>query len=350
MCTLVCPKSTISVEKQNQIVMKSFLPKPLGKLLILFLVTFFSHESKAQHFLFGNEKLKIEAGLNFGPTFFLGDLGGNRGRGTHFLKDLNLEVTQLMKGAFVSVYPNHWLGLRVAAQLTYLESRDNLIKTDGEDEMYRKSRDLDFRTNMWEVYTAVEIFPTMLFRKYDDYDPRLKPYGFIGVGAFHFNPQGSLTDANGKTTWYDLKPLRTEGQGMAEYPDKKPYNLTQLNIPMGLGLKYDIGETVTTGIELLYRKTFTDYIDDLSTTYIDPIYFDKYLSPADAVIARKIHDKVITGIYPSANQRITPGVQRGNSKNMDSYFSLALKLGIKLGYSDSESKRMRKQTRCPHFY
>jgi len=330
--------------------MKSILPKTGGKLLLLVLCILLLTKTQAQHFVFGGEKLKVEAGLNFGPTFFLGDLGGHRGKGTAFLKDLNLEVTQLMKGGFITVYPNHWLGLRVAGQYTYVAGRDNLIKTDGEDEMYRKSRDLDFRSNMWEVYGAIEIYPTMLFRKYDDYDPRLKPYGFIGGGIFHFNPQGSLTDVNGVKTWYDLKPLRTEGQGMKEYPNRPEYKLTQFNIPMGCGLKYDISEKVTTGIELLYRKTFTDYIDDLSTTYIDPALFQNYMSAADAAIARKIHDKVIAGIYPSSQNRIEPGTQRGNATNNDAYFSVLAKIGIRLGYTSNEDKRLRKQTRCPHFY
>lgn len=56
---------------------------------------------------------------------------------------------------------------------------------------------------------------------------------------------------------------------MAEYPDSKPYNLTQINIPMGFGIKYDLTERVTIGTELLYRHTFTDHIDDVSTKYID---------------------------------------------------------------------------------
>ena len=307
-----------------------------------------SPKSFSQHIVLGNDKLKIEAGLNFGPTFFLGDIGGNAGKGTHFLKDINLELTTLMKGAFVTVYPNDWLGFRIAGQFTHVSSRDNIISTDGEHETYRKERDLDFRTKMWEVYAAIEVYPTMMFAKYDDYDPRLKPYAFIGGGLFHFNPQGSLTDANGKTKWYDLQPLRTEGQGMAEYPDRKPYKLTQVNIPMGVGLKYDISERVTVGTELLYRKTFTDYIDDLSTTYIDPFYFSQYLSPADAAIARKIHDKT-SSLVPT--NRTRPGEQRGNSKNMDAYFSTVVKLGIKLGAGiSSENRRLMRQTKCPFLY
>lgn len=295
--------------------------------------------------MLGNENIKIEAGLNFGPTFFLGDLGGHRGYGSTFIKDVNLPVTKLMKGAFISVYPNEWLGFRLAAQYTFVEGQDKLINTNGTNELYRKFRNLDFKSNIWEAYTAVEFFPLMYLKQYDEeYQPRLRPYVFAGVGVFHFNPQGSLTDANGNTTWYYLHPLHTEGQGFAEYPDRKMYSLTQLNIPMGGGLKYLVSDKVNLGIELLYRKTFTDYIDDVSTTFIDPALFNKYLSAADANIALQIYDKA-----SSAYTRTDPGLQRGNPKNNDAYFSFVLKMGIRLSgnFENDYDRRSAKQTRCP---
>lgn len=308
----------------------------------------FHTSSFSQHIVIGGQKFKVEAGLNFGPTFFLGDLGGNAGKGTRFIKDVNLELTKLMKGAFVTVYPTDWMGLRVAGQFTYVSGKDYTINTDGVHESWRKQRNLDFKSNMWEVYGAVELYPTIMFRKYNDYDPRFKPYGFVGVGLFHFDPQGSLTDNNGNVTWHKLHPLRTEGQGMAEYPNKKPYSLTQMNIPMGFGFKYDLSEKVTIGTELLYRHTFTDYIDDVSTTYIDPVYFNQYLSPQDAAIARKIHDKMFGIVTPNVS-RYAPGTQRGNAKQNDAYFSTLVKLGIKLGSNDIDRKALR-QTKCPFLY
>ncbi len=329
--------------------MKSFLHNAVGKIIILLICVSQALPSHAQHISFGNEKIQVEAGLNFGPTFFLGDLGGNRGKGSTFVKDVNTELTKLMKGAFISVYPNKWLGLRVAAQYTYVEGSDGIINTTGIHESWRKERNLDFKSDLWEVYTAVELYPTMIFAKYDDYEPFLKPYGFIGIGMFHFDPQGSITDNLGNKTWHKLRPLRTEGQGMAEYPDRKPYKKIQMNLPMGAGLKVAITPRVSTALELLYRKTFTDYIDDVSTRYIDPNYFDQYLSAADATIARKIHDKTFGVVTPGLT-RYQPGTQRGNPKNNDAYFSFAVKLGIKIGYDNSTDKRYAKQTRCPHFY
>lgn len=320
----------------------------MGLLTLIFSVFLFS-PTNAQHFILGNEKVKIEAGLNFGPTFFLGDLGGHRGKGTTFIKDVNLPITKLMKGAFISFYPNDWIALRVAAQYTYVEGKDDLITTKGEDELYRKQRQLDFKSNMFEAYAAIELFPLMLLHNADeDYQPRYRPYIFGGLGMFHFNPKGSLTDQNGNVTWHDLQPLHTEGEGFAEYPMRKNYSLTQLNIPMGGGIKYMASERVNLALELLYRKTFTDYIDDLSTDYIDPDLFDKYLPVADAYVARRIHDKTFSILVPGA-PRFQPGFQRGNPKNYDAYFSFVLKCGVRLGdiYNNQSDRNAAMHARCP---
>src|SRR4029078_3681043 len=162
-------------------------------------------------------------------------------------------------------------------------------------ELYRKQRNLDFKTNMFEAYMAVAVFPLMLLYGYDpDYNPKYSPYIFGGSGMFTYNPKGSITDQNGNVTWHDLAPLRTEGQGVEEYPDRKPYSLTQLNIPFGGGIKYMATDRLNLAVEVLYRETFTDYIDDLSKDYVDPALFDKYLSPANAIIAKQINDKAFT--------------------------------------------------------
>lgn len=327
--------------------MKHFYKTLIPTLLLCICAT--KNHLSAQSIIVGN-KSRVEVGLNFGPTFFLGDLGGNRGYGTKFVKDVNLELTKMMKGGYVTFYPNDWLGFRVAAQYTHVSGRDNIINTNGENELWRKQRNLDFRSDMWEAYGAIEFYPTLFFLGEDYEKPRYQPYGFIGVGIFSFDPEGSITDNFGNKTWHKLHPLRTEGQGMAEYPIKKPYQLTQINVPMGVGVRVVLSERVSTGVELLYRKTFTDYIDDVSTTYIDPNLFDVYLSPSDAIIARLIHDKTMGIITPGIN-RYEPGTQRGNSKNMDAYFSVLAKIGFKMGpLEDNPRNRARKQMRCPHFY
>ena len=307
--------------------------------------------SFSQHFIFQTGSVKWEAGVNFGPSFFLGDLGGNTGKGTGFIKDINLQFTNIMKGVFLTAYPSDFIGIRVAAQMGSLAGDDAAIKTKGVDELWRKQRNLDFRTNIEEAYIAVEVFPLMVLTSFMENQPRLRPYGVFGVGMFHFNPQGSLTDANGQKTWYYLHPLRTEGEGMIEYPGRKEYKLTQFNIPAGFGLKYFVSERVNISTEFLYRKTFTDYIDDVSTFVIDPNYFARYLSAADAAIARQISDKTYGIVTPGIN-RYAPGTQRGNPKLDDAYFNFFLKIGIRLGeiYGSAFEKNAAHQLRCPKIF
>ena len=317
--------------------------------LVLTLSLLISTKSFTQSLVLGTEKTKVEVGINIGPSFFLGDLGGHRGKGTTFLKDLNLPLTKVMKGLFVTVYPNEWLGLRAAAEIGKLEGQDKIINTKGEDELYRKQRNLDFKSNIAEAYVATEIFPLMLLNKNnEEYKPRLRPYGVLGIGFFHFNPQGSLTNSNGSKTWYNLQPLHLEGQGFMEYPQRKDYSLTQVNIPMGFGVKYFLSDRVNLSFEILHRKTFTDYLDDVSTEYIDPVYFDKYLTPQNAVIARQISDKVFASVNPGLS-RNEPGVQRGNPNQNDAYFTLFLKFGVRIGaiYESLYSRNVASHMRCP---
>ncbi len=307
-----------------------------------------SVKSFSQHLMFQTGKIKWEAGINLGPSFFLGDLGGHMGKGTRFVKDLNLNFTNLMKGVFITAYPADWLGFRFSMQMGELEGDDAIINTKGVDELWRKQRNLDFRTKISEAYGGFEIFPLMFLNRFEEDQPRMRPYGFIGLGVFHFNPQGSLTDQNGNKTWYYLHPLRTEGEGMKEYPNIKPYSLTQVNIPMALGLKYFLSDRITVAGEFLYRKSFTDYIDDVSKFYIDPNDFNKYLSSQDAAIARQISDKMY-GIVTPGVTRYAPGTQRGNPHQDDAYFSLLLKFGVQLGevYDNMADRNAARKARCP---
>lgn len=329
--------------------MKKHLRASLQMYFIVIFINFNPLSGNTQSLVFGIEKAKVEVGLNIGPSFFLGDLGGNSGKGTRFIKDINLDLTKIMKGAFLVVYPNDWLGLRAAAQLGKLEGDDDIIDTRGVDELWRKQRNLDFRSNIFEAYLAAEFFPFMYFNRHNpEYQPRFSPYGVIGVGMLKFNPQGSFTDGNGVKTWHYLKPLHIEGQGFDEYPDRKEYSLTQVNIPMGAGFKYYLSERINISLELLLRKSFTDYIDDVSTTFIDRDLYDKYLTPENARIAKQISDKMYGIVTPDVT-RYAAGTQRGNPKQNDSYFTTFLKFGVRLGpiYEDENSRLAARHMRCP---
>jgi hypothetical protein len=115
--------------------------------------------------------------LGLGPSFFLGDLGGTRGTGKTFVKDVNFPLTKFMKGLYASYYPAEWIGIRIALNQGTLEGNDSVIKTKGIDELERKKRNLAFKSGMFEGYAALEIYPTVFFEQYDGLEHKLRPYG-----------------------------------------------------------------------------------------------------------------------------------------------------------------------------
>lgn len=283
----------------------------------------------------------LEAGITVGPSNFLGDLGGHMGKGTTFLKDNNIPLTKLMIGAFLGYQPNEWLGFRLMASYGTLEGDDNIIKGKGGMEETRRVRNSNFRSKLIEGLFMVELYPTVFF-EYDQTDifHKLRPYGVIGVGAFNFNPQGT-DPLSGE--WVNLKDLHTEGQGFAEFPERKEYKLTQMNIPMGVGVKYFLSESVNLSLEVVHRKTFTDYIDDVSTVYVDPDLFYWNMPTAKADLAKRMANK--TGDQLGNNTVYVEGNKRGTATNNDAYYSVHLKLGVRLG--SSSDRRWRNSTSCP---
>jgi hypothetical protein len=275
---------------------------------------------------------------------FLGDLGGHAGKGTTFIKDYNMNTTKLAIGGYYAAYPAQYLGFRLSLNYGNIEGSDADIKPAGGDEETRLGRNLNFRSTILEGTVMAEVYPTVLLEEDpDDVAGRLRPYGVIGLGLFHFNPQGSYHDPRtGDTYWVDLQPLHTEGEGFPEYPDRKNYKLTQMNIPMGVGIKYYLSDNVNLSFEIIHRKTFTDYIDDVSTRYVDPSLFYKYLSPTQAAIAVAMSNKA-TGGY--GNKSYTTNSKRGDPTQNDAYFTAQFKLGIRLG--GGREQQWRNSTHCP---
>lgn len=313
---------------------------PFVRLSVLIcLFAFFSLQTRSQSISTADRRLEL--GIGIGPMFFIGDLGGNAGVGKTFVKDLDLPLTKFCKGLYLSYYPTEFIGLRLAGNLGFLEGDDAEAPAKGGAEMDRLERNLHFKTKISEVYAAVEIYPTVFMERNDGLKGKLRPYLLAGAGMYHFNPEAK--DVDGK--WVKTQPLSLEGQGFAAYPDNKPYKLTQKNIMGGFGIKYYISESFYTGFEILHRKLFTDYVDDVSNDYyIDPIYFDQNLSAADALIARRIYYR---GTYTFPTTRpYEEYAQRGDPKENDAYFSSILRLGWRMGGLDARSKQLR----CPVFY
>jgi hypothetical protein len=310
-------------------------------LALIISLNLFPSRSFSQSITSGNGK--VELGFGFGPMFFLGDLGGSAGIGRDFVKDLDFPLTKFSKMIYANIYPAEWIGFRLALSHGTLAGNDAQAPNKGGAEEDRLHRNLSFKSSILEGYLAAEIYPTVFFEQYDGLAKKFRPYGLIGIGAFKFNPKAKLDGQ-----WVALKPLRLEGQGMNEYPNSKEYSLVQKEIPMGFGFKYYLKENMYVGMEVLHRQLFTDYIDDVSTGYVDPVVFSNYLSPADATKARRLYYR---GTYSNAtsNPGLIQTFQRGDPKDNDAFFSTILRFGWRLNGNDPNS-RARRQMRCPVFF
>jgi len=337
---------------------KNQMSKPMKIRTYTFLYAFFfflfSFQSLQAQIGLSTSNSRFEIGLNIGPMNFLGDLGGNRGKGTLGPKDNNLPVTNMIGGLSASYYPSEWLGLRLAGNIGQMEGDDRLIKQKQPADTWegaRKYRNLTFRSPLYEAYIGVELFPTAFISLKNGWGlPRLRPYLIGGVGAFAFKPQGLYKDPTGKETWVDLKPLHLEGQGWVE-TGRPEYKLFSYNVQMGVGIKYDITERLTFGIEFIHRKTGTDYIDDVSTKFIDPALFDKYLTPSQATIAKYMANP--SSFYPNSSPGYSPyqiGKKRGNPDRKDSYYSSTFRLTWKIGDVYADWFKNKNSMKCPQYF
>jgi hypothetical protein len=292
-------------------------------LLIICLLS--ANPSKAQYYFYNDSyydnPLIIEAGGSIGAMNCLTDLGGKAGIGGRFVKDLNIGTTNAAFGVFVGALYQNKVGLRLEATFGQVSAYDSVLAGVTDIAQERYNRDLNFRSTITEFSAMAEIHP-LAFIDWESKDrdmPRFSPYLLGGIGFFSFNPQGKLGN-----TWVDLHPLSLEGQGFAEYPDRKPYDLKQFNIPLGLGIKYELSPVLNLRGEFVYRKLNTDYLDDCSQNYIDPALFYNYLSGSQLTNALFLHDrqKIV---------KVGPGGKRGSPLEKDAYFSFNLKLSLIFG-------------------
>jgi hypothetical protein len=154
-------------------------------------------------------------------------------------------------------------------------------------------------------------------------------------------------DEHNGDEWIDLQPLSTEGQGFKEYPNRPTYKLQQINVPVGGGIRHEISPRFNIRGEFILRKLFTDYLDDLSTTYINPAVFANYFSGTKLANALILNDRQLVPVTDPNG-----GSKRGTLSEGDSYFTFNFKLGFNiLGSSaDSEKQRQRNQLKCPAFF
>lgn len=257
----------------------------------------------------------LEGGIQLAAVNCLTDIGGSHGGGKKFLADCNWNQTKPGFGLTVDAIYQSWISIGFQANFLRISGDDALLSGRAGEAQYRFRRNLRFRTQLAECTLRSDCYLWTLLHRSDD-PPVCSPFVSLGIGGFYYNPQASMNN-----TWVDLRPLHTEGQGFAVYPNRSPYAAWTWCVPVGLGIRYDAGKAITAKFNLLYRFTGTDYLDDVSTAYIDPKWFDKYLGPVEAKKARELADR-------SIGFSNTEGSIRGNPANRDAYFSVQLGIAI----------------------
>ena len=268
------------------------------------------------------KRFRKEITFNAGAASFLGDLGGGANSGTpHGPADLNLSQTRSSMGLGFSYKLQSWLN--VTQKLSYLVLKGDDAETKN---TYRNNRNLNFRTHVFELSTRLEIGLTRGKFGKNSYSIRKSfagkrlyhsIYGFCGVGLFYFNPKAKL--ANGE--YVALRPLHTEGQGLDGGP--KQYSRINLCIPVGFFYKLTINQQWTAGVEFAWRKTFTDYIDDVGSRY----YNKELLKENYGLMSAQLSDPGLGNIegaaLPSADGT---AAKRGNARR-DSYLTIEIRVG-----------------------
>lgn len=279
------------------------------------------------------EKMDFSASLGF--FYLLGDLGGNPGIAGDFIKDFNFKLTKLNLSVDANYFLKKWLSLGAGFVYGKLESDDASIPNKGGGEIPRIMRNLNSRTTISEFHVMLRFYPKWMLHQPKIHDGKFDLYGIVGIGIYHFDPV--VQDRDG--SWIKASPLRLEGQGFAEYPNTKPYPLTQLNLQSGAGITYSITKNISLALEVVYRKLFTDYLDDVSTIYINPTLFDKYLTTENAATAKRVYYK---GIYTDITNPDTELIIRGDPTDNDAYISENIKIIWRFG-------NRRGKINCPKF-
>ncbi len=222
-------------------------------------------------------------------------------------------------GLDVKSFRNKNFGYRLGFNYFHDLNGSDVLSTN---EVSRR-RNLSFHTNLYELNAGLELnlIPFgSLYRKFT-------PYVFGGLDLFYFNP---YTDSLGFATDVYLRPLGTEGQYSDQYPDRNPYSLITAGAFFGGGLKGLINEKVVLSLEVNFRYAFSDYIDDVSRTYVDLNTLSGELGVTSAEFAFRGDELPdFDGEYP------TDGYIRGNSADNDWFYTLNLGIGI---YFDTQER------------
>ncbi len=197
----------------------------------------------------------------------------------------------------------------------YLRANVTFGKIKGDDKRYARnaSRNLSFSSPITDIHLGVE------YDILNSYERAFVPFVFTGLSIFNFNP--STQDSAGLGQVF-LQPLGTEGQG---FNGTNKYKRTQLAIPFGAGVKYSVSDNVKIRLEIGFRKTFTDYLDDVSTVYANPAALAANNGPLALSISYRTDE-----LPGSSKSYPGPNRIRGNPKQKDWYYFAGIGVSFRI--------------------
>ncbi|HPE57556.1 MAG TPA: DUF6089 family protein [Bacteroidales bacterium] len=245
------------------------------------------------------------------------------GGGSYYMGDLNPNIPFLQTSAAYGLLARYNLSSRWAAKLNLYQGS---LNGDDDRSGFLPERNLSFKNDITELGLNFEFHFLPYFN--GSMKSYVTPYIFSGVALLYHNPQLDNKD---------LKDYGTEGQNNTAYLEaysgedvtRDNYSNFVLSIPFGIGVKYSFSQRIAASLEWGMRKTFFDYLDDVSTTY----YLEANLDPADSEYENQE--------YSDPNRNHDPWMQRGNSSTTD-WYSFA---GITLTYYID----LRNKNRCSDF-
>lgn len=243
-----------------------------------------------------------EIGLSVGTSYYLGDINRN-----HFGGRLSVGGGVFFRNNF-----NRRWALRLGVHYGKVSAFD-----EDSDDAWQQNRNLSFQNEIIEGSAVMEL-------NYKEYQVGSRedfwtPYLFGGIGYFSMNPKAEY-----RGNLYALQPLGTEGQGTSQGDNL--YELSGVSIPMGLGFKLNVYGIIALNLEWGIRRTFTDYIDDVSTNYANPAVLEEENGFLSTVLA----DRSIEQEGPFNDN---DGVKRGDPGNNDLFsfvhFTIAIRIDKK---------------------
>ncbi len=242
--------------------------------------------------LFAQPQQYQEYGFWLGSSNYFGDLNNEYG----------FQGLRPAGGAFYKYSVGPYIAFKGGLSLGNVAYKDS-----NSENPFPERRNLSFRSRIVEASAHVEF-------NFTKYIPGSKnhfftPYLSLGISVFNFKPQTQF-----EGTWYNLRDLGTEGQQNSDFTGMQPYKLTQPAIPIGVGLKYWVHDRWNVGMEANYRFTFTDYLDDVSGTYVNPNVI--------GALAATLADRSTEIQGPAIGTE--NGRQRGDSVSNDAYLFIGI--------------------------